>query len=195
MSATPPSPLPDVRQLRDANLPAAAFPGGVQQAFRIFLSPEIHERVWQHGREHPAVEVCGVLVGRWGQDAGGPFVVVSESLRGEAATTKFAEVTFTHETWAKINQEMDTRLSHLAIVGWYHTHPDFGVFLSDRDVFIHQHFFANPGQLAYVVDPVRQLEGMFVWREGKPALAAHYWVGDRVQVGEACTTGRNRPRS
>ena len=47
------------------------------------------------------------------------------------------------------------------IVGWYHTHPDFGIFLSDYDVFIHQHFFSGPGQIALVIDPVRKLEGVF----------------------------------
>src|SRR5262249_22696216 len=82
-------------------------------------------------------------------------------------------------TWSRINQEMDTRFAHLKIVGWYHSHPDFGIFLSDRDLFIQQHFFSGPGQLALVVDPVREAEGVFIWQEGKPVLASVYWVGDR----------------
>lgn len=182
----------DVKQLRDSPLPASSFPPG-NEPFRIFLSPQVHDQVWKHGRETPSVEICGVLVGTWGQDAAGPFAVVTETIRGEGATTKFAEVTFTHETWAKINHEMDTRFANLSIIGWYHTHPDFGVFLSDRDVFIHQHFFANPGQVAYVVDPVRKTEGIFVWRDGQPKLAPHYWVGDRIQVGGAVTAGEEAP--
>jgi proteasome lid subunit RPN8/RPN11 len=129
------------------------------------------------------VEICGVVVGKWARDADGPYVLISEAIRGEAATNKFAEVTFTHETWARINAEMDTKFQGLAIVGWYHSHPGFGVFLSDRDRFIQEHFFSGPGQLAYVVDPVRKTEGVFAWHEGKPTLAPHYWVGDRVQVG------------
>ena len=62
-----------------------------------------------------------------------------------------AEVTFTHETWNKINAEMDSRFAHLAIVGWYHSHPDFGVFLSDRDLQI--------GRGGPVSDPARVLSG------------------------------------
>jgi hypothetical protein len=110
---------------------------------------------------------------------------VLESIRGDAAANKFAEVTFTHETWARINQQMDSRFAHLAIVGWYHSHPSFGIFLSDRDRFIQEHFFSGPGQVAYVVDPVRKTQGMFLWRDGKPQLCPHFWVGDRVQVGTA----------
>src|SRR5262249_5101467 len=181
MSQTTATAPPDVRQLQGQNLPWAAFPGGQNQPFRVFFAPDIHKRLWGHANETLAVEVCGVLVGSWGRDANGPFVNITEAIRGEAATNKFAEVTFTHETWAKINHEMDTKFAQLAIVGWSHTHPDFGVFLSDRDLFIQQHFFSGPGQVAYVMDPVRKIEGVFVWQEGKPTLAPHYWVGDRIQ--------------
>jgi proteasome lid subunit RPN8/RPN11 len=171
---------PDVGQLSDQELPIASFPGGRSQTFRVYILPEVHARLVQHAGENLGVEVCGVLVGSWGKDANGPFVSVMEAIRGEAATSKFAEVTFTHETWAKINHEMDTKFSQFSIVGWYHTHPDFGVFLSDRDVFIHQHFFSGAGQIAYVLDPVRKTEGIFVWSAGKPVLAPYYWVGDQL---------------
>jgi hypothetical protein len=77
---------------------------------------------------------------------------------------------------------MDTQYADRAIVGWYHSHPDFGIFLSDRDRFIQEHFFSGAGQVAYVVDPVRKAEGLFTWQKGKPVPAPHYWVGDRVQV-------------
>ena len=184
---------PDVRLLQALELPRGDFPGGEGQVFRVYFAPEVHEALWKHAAEDTSVEICGVLVGAWERDSGGPFVRISESVRGEAAASKFAEVTFTHETWAKINREMDTRFSHLAIVGWYHTHPDFGIFLSDRDRFIHEHFFANPGQVAHVIDPVRKTEGVFVWREGKPALAPHFWVGGRVEPCTAAGAERSRP--
>ncbi len=185
MTTSPTSTGPDVRQLRTTELPEADFPGGRNQDFRVFFEPKVHDEIRRHAAENSAVEICGVLVGQWARDAEGPFVRITELIRGEAATSKFAEVTFTHETWAKINAEMDSRFAALSIVGWYHSHPDFGVFLSDRDQFIQEHFFSGPGQVAYVVDPVRRTEGVFIWRTGKPTLAPHYWVGDRLQVATA----------
>ncbi|TXT17122.1 MAG: hypothetical protein FD138_4627, partial [Planctomycetota bacterium] len=88
-----------------------------------------------------------------------------------------------------INREMDTKFANLRIVGWYHSHPDFGIFLSDRDVFIQQNFFSGAGQIAFVVDPVRDAEGIFEWHDGKPALSPHYWVGGRITGGEATARG------
>lgn len=179
------SPAPDVRQLRQENLSKLDFPGGRGQDFRVFIQPAVHEQIWKHGTENTAVEICGVLVGQWGTDGDGPFVLVSASIRGEAASSKFAEVTFTHETWSKINAEMDSRHANLTIVGWYHTHPNFGIFLSDRDRFIQENFFSSPGQIALVLDPIQKIEGVFIWRDGKTALASHYWVGNRLQTGPA----------
>lgn len=48
-------------------------------------------------------------------------------------------------------------------MGWYHSHPGFGLFLSDYDAFIQQNFFGAPGQVALVVDPVEGCLGWFQW--------------------------------
>ncbi|MGP0069883.1 MAG: Mov34/MPN/PAD-1 family protein [Isosphaeraceae bacterium] len=177
----------DIRLLQGEDLPQEAFPGGRNEPFRVFFTPEVHDALWKHAAEDTSVEICGVLVGSWHRDEIGPFAKITESIRGEGAKTRFAEVTFTHETWAKINSEMDTKYAALRIVGWYHTHPDFGIFLSDRDRFIQEHFFSGPGQVAHVIDPIRRTEGVFIWRDGKPTLTDHFWVGDRILTGLPAT--------
>ncbi len=173
---------PDIRQLQGENLPTADFPTGARQDFRVFFAPAVHDQIWKHASENLSLEICGVLVGACQRDAVGPFVTVSEFIRCDAAKSGFAEVTFTHESWTKINAEMDTRLSAYKIVGWYHSHPNFGIFLSDRDTFIHEHFFSGPGQIAHVVDPVRKVDGVFAWQHGQPVLRPHFWVGERIVV-------------
>lgn len=182
---------PDIRVLREQTLPPLEFPGGRNQEFRVAMDPGVHAEIWKHGTQDTTVEICGVLVGKLGRDASGPFLHVSASIRGEAAANKLAEVTFTHETWNKINQEMDTKYADRSIVGWYHTHPNFGIFLSERDQFICQHFFSGPGQVAHVVDPIRKQEGVFIWRGGKPAPIPCFWVGDRLLM--TATDGADKP--
>jgi proteasome lid subunit RPN8/RPN11 len=185
MSQTQREAPPDIRQLAQQNLPQAPFPGSKQAPFRVYMDKGVHSRIQQHSTEDVSVEICGVLVGKWARDADGPYVHVLECIRGDAAANKFAEVTFTHETWARINQQMDSRFAQMAIVGWYHSHPSFGIFLSDRDRFIQENFFSGPGQIAYVVDPLRKTEGMFQWCQGKSQMCPHFWVGDQIRVGTA----------
>ena len=186
---------PDVRELKDEKFPDADFPASRSGDFRVYFSPGAHTEILRHAGEDTSVEICGVLVGGWQRDADGPFVEISNHIRADSAASKFAEVTFTHDSWSKINEVMDDKYSDLTIVGWYHSHPDFGIFLSDRDVFIQENFFSGPGQIAHVVDPIRKTEGVFVWRGGKPKLCPHYWIGDTISAGAESGDKRERGTS
>jgi hypothetical protein len=53
------------------------------------------------------------------------------------------------------------------LVGWYHSHPGHGIFLSAYDEFIQSQFFREEGQIAIVIDPQTGEEGVFVTRNGK----------------------------
>ncbi len=174
----PSSTGPDASAMAEEGLPEERFPGAGRRPFRVHFAAEAHRDVWEHAQADTSVEICGVLLGLWKQDDDGPYVAISAAVRGDAATSKFAEVTFTQEAWARIHKTVDAEYADRSIVGWYHTHPDFGVFLSERDVFIHQHFFDGPGQVAHVVDPIRRSEGVFAWRNGKPEALDHFWVGE-----------------
>jgi len=44
----------------------------------------------------------------------------------------------------------------LRILGWWHTHPDFGCFLSTTDVHTQRYFFPETYQVALIVDPIRK---------------------------------------
>jgi proteasome lid subunit RPN8/RPN11 len=58
------------------------------------------------------------------------------------------------------------RHPELEIVGWYHTHPGLGIFLSEQDLFVAGHFFPAPYQLSLVIDPIRSLAGAFYMAAG-----------------------------
>jgi proteasome lid subunit RPN8/RPN11 len=145
---------------REFPVKAAARTHGVPVIIKQSILNEIH----RHGQERPDVEVCGVLVGEGYRDAQGPFVFVEGCIRGEHAVSHAAQVTFTGETWSHVFDQLDNALPHLRIMGWYHTHPGFGIFLSKMDLYIHENFFSTPEQLAFVYDPQSGEEGIFLWR-------------------------------
>jgi proteasome lid subunit RPN8/RPN11 len=185
----------DVRDLASQPLKSGDFPIPGQSDFRLHFLPAARDKMLRHAGADTAVEICGVLVGQLLKDGDGPFVVVEDCVCCDTATSKFAEVTFTHESWSQINKEMDTKFADKQIVGWYHSHPNFGVFLSDRDRFIHEHFFSGPGQVAYVIDPIRHEEGVFLWRDGTTAALPHYWVGEAVRLSQLHEDSVRRPDS
>ncbi|MFX1258437.1 MAG: Mov34/MPN/PAD-1 family protein [Promethearchaeota archaeon] len=44
---------------------------------------------------------------------------------------------------------------NLWIVGWWHSHPGFGCFLSSEDIATQQTFFPDTYQVALVIDPIK----------------------------------------
>jgi len=160
-----------------------SFPGGnvepLEGELRVAVDKRAYADIIGHAVLEPEVEVCGVLVGKVGEDAHGPFLHVTDVIRGEAAKQQGAQVTFTHDTWNHIHGEMDARHEGKEIVGWYHTHGGFGIFLSDMDKFIHQNFFSAPHHVAYVFDPLAGGEGFFHAKDGNLAPLARFWLGGR----------------
>jgi hypothetical protein len=97
-----------------------------------------------------------------GQDRPGN-IQIEACIAGANAEEAGAHVTFTQDTWEHIYSIKDKEYPNQRIVGWYHSHPGFGVFLSDHDTFIHRNFFGSPGQVAWVYDPHSDEEGCFGW--------------------------------
>src|SRR5262245_13380030 len=118
----------------------------------------------EHALSDTAVELGGVLLGgHYEDEAGRPFVVVTDSLRARHYESTKGSFKFTHDTWSAITREREQFPAELQMVGWYHTHPDWGVFLSGMDMFICDNFFNKPLDVAYVIDPCRGDRGMFQW--------------------------------
>lgn len=120
-----------------------------------------------HSKSDTRVELGGVMLGgHYEDDDGKPFVVITDTLRAQHFEATKGSFKFTHDTWAEISRRRDAYPATTHMVGWYHTHPDWGVFLSGMDLFICDHFFNKPLDVAYVIDPCRGHRGMFQWTEG-----------------------------
>jgi proteasome lid subunit RPN8/RPN11 len=148
---------------------------------QVIFKQSVLNDIYTHGRGAPDIEVCGVLVGNVYHDAMGPFVFVEANIRGNFSSGKAAQVTFTAKTWAHIQDVMDKEYPDLRILGWYHTHPGHGIFLSDMDLFIHKNFFSLPWHLAFVFDPQNQEEGLFAWRTGNMMIESFVVQKDAPQ--------------
>lgn len=150
----------------DADLHYAVAPYGQpgDGELPIFIDLDVMREIEDHAASDTSVELGGVLLGGQFEDADGrPFVVITDCLRAQHYESTKGSFKFTHETWETITRQRDEFPDELQMVGWYHTHPDWGVFLSGMDMFICDHFFNKPLDVAYVVDPCRGDRGMFQW--------------------------------
>ncbi len=138
---------------------------GSDRDYVVGIRRVCREVVYPHVFGSSDREVGGVLVGWSGP--GGRMPVVTAAIPAISADEQRATLTFTQDSWEHIHRVMDADFPKDQIVGWYHSHPGFGIFLSDHDMFIQENFFNGPSQIALVVDPLAGSEGVFAWRDGK----------------------------
>src|ERR1051325_7398536 len=144
----------------------------------VVMEAEVARKIRQHARTSMKAEVCGVLIGNTEHER----MTVEACIPGINAAQGGAHVTFTQDTWEHIYKIKDKEYPDAKIVGWYHSHPGFGVFLSEHDLFIQQNFFSNPQQVAWVYDPHTDEEGCFGWIGGNIEKLSAIRVGYSQQV-------------
>lgn len=158
---------------------------------RYKFAPELLREIEDHCYTTLDFEVGGMLFGK--------ITASSTQINGFVpalrASKQVVTLTFTHEVWESILKEGEERFPGQQIVGWYHTHPGFGVFLSDYDKFIQTEFFKQKGQVALVVDPVAGKLGWFeaAGEDVKQIAADVTSKGPRQKKENGPAVARKRP--
>lgn len=138
----------------------------LRPAVSVFVTRPAYIRICVHACSAD-VEVGGVLVGQWCADeqTGEQFIVVKHVLPARHTRQGSVYLTFTQDTLVDLHDQIDKRFEGEKIVGWFHTHPRMGVFLSHYDTFLHHNFFPEPWQVALVVEPFSSVAGFFIRQE------------------------------
>ncbi len=121
-------------------------------------------------------EVMGLLLGeirRW-RDV--DYILVRDVATTDLDATSVS-VKFDSAGFEKLFENLDLAGFDYVIVGWYHSHPGYGCFLSDTDVKTHSGIFVSPNHVAVVIDPQHFEIAGFRLRSGKAGKVdfAVYW--------------------
>ena len=117
-------------------------------------------------------ETGGFLLGHAGfdPDAGSWYNWIDEAVRITPTEANPVHCCF---TWKDVDQVRARREREgKSLIGWYHTHPGLGIFLSETDLQkTHQQLFNEVFQVALVYDPISGRAGYF-FREASGFLDA-----------------------
>ncbi len=151
------------------------FEQAVDLRVKIFFAQSAFSGCVEHTASD-SNEVGGLLVGQVRVDPlhARPYLLVENILPALETQAGHTFVTFTQETLVKLHGELEARFPGKRIVGWYHTHPGLGVFMSSYDTWLHEHFFGDPTQVALVVDPRASHGGFFGWQTSRQLDPSRY---------------------
>lgn len=163
-------------------LPQNILPIGerVEENKNIYISQPTYKEIHKFTQNKTTNESGGMLIGNVIEEFGKTNIIVNGFIEAKFCEATPTTLKFTHETWEFVHKEMDKKFPGQKIVGWIHTHPNFGIFLSEYDKFIQENFFKEDYQIAYVVDPIQDIEGFYFWINGKIERCKGFYKFDKM---------------
>lgn len=126
----------------------------------VYVSGMALLKMLKHGKSGIPVEVCGLMLGRFIDDYT-VHVVDVFPCPSTGTGTAVEAIDETYQTYMTEMLKLTGRRED--VIGWYHSHPGFGVWLSNVD--INQQLYwekINPRCIAVVVDPVQSVRGKVI---------------------------------
>lgn len=145
---------------------------------KIYIKQDVYQKLEEYASSDTLHELGTIIVGNYSDSLGKINVVISDFIYAKYTDASASTLTFTHKTWEYIHKEHEEKYADKKIIGWQHTHPSYGIFLSNYDIFIQENFFNLPFQVAYVIDPVQNLRGFFQWKNGKIEKVNGFYIYD-----------------
>lgn len=152
----------------------------VQEDKNIYISQPVYKKIHNFTQNKTTNESGGMLIGNVIEEFGKTNIIINGFVEAKYCEATPTTLKFTHETWEYVHKEIDKNFAGQKIVGWIHTHPNFGIFLSEYDKFIQKNFFKEDYQIAYVVDPVQNIEGFYFWINGNIERCNGFYKFDKT---------------
>lgn len=144
-------------------------------AEQVYISPLALLKMLKHGKAGIPLEVMGLMLGDYIDDYTVKCIdVFAMPQAGTEASIEAIDEAFQ----AKMVEMLKQTGRNEIVVGWYHSHPGFGCFLSSVDVNTQKSFEQlNQRFVAVVVDPIQSVRG-------KVVIDAFRSYGNNLAVGD-----------
>jgi proteasome lid subunit RPN8/RPN11 len=138
---------------------------------RCYVKDDVLKAMVARAKEAGDFEVGGFYLGGLHRYEGRRYVDIKLQIPALKAESARAHLTFSNDAQKAFHEAMEKEGGGNLVLGWYHTHPGYGVFLSGYDLFIHKNFYARDYHTAIVIDPYAEAPtrdvGVFTWEDGE----------------------------
>ena len=103
----------------------------VEENKNVYILQKVYKEIHRFTQNKRTNESGGMLIGYVLEEFGKTNIIINGFIEAKYCEATPTTLKFTHETWDYVHEEMSKKYPKSAkIVGWIHTHPDFGIFLS-----------------------------------------------------------------
>lgn len=127
---------------------------------KVYINKAAQEIMNEHAHSGSPQEVGGFLLGRPFNEVGEHVAWVLDAIQGDCESYR-SRVLIKSSTYDRVWNKVEE--NDLVVIGWYHTHPGFGIFLSTTDINTMGLYYNQMYHVAIVLDPVNEKCGVFGW--------------------------------
>lgn len=153
-----------------------------KEPLQVFIHQQTWRSIWQHSIRDNSIEIGGALLGLYGIDNNKRFLLITDVFNQPLEySVDPTLLRFTRQFFDDLEEYIDQIAKQQPAIlrlGLYHTHPGYGVFLSQTDEDTLRGVFNMPHQIAMVVDPVKQEDGIFFCTNNTISKRAGYLLYD-----------------
>jgi len=156
----------------------ARYKGAESEGLELFVSKVAEEKMRNHALRHAdeKKEVMGLMLGWIFRNGEREYAVVRDVVTTDLDSSS-VHVRFDREGFEKLFASLEESGFNYLIVGWYHSHPGHGCFMSSTDVETQRTLFGRRHHSAIVIDPVNKAVDAFFLDGGTMKVRdfAVYW--------------------
>ena len=119
--------------------------------YPIFFQQEAVIALQEHLKSSPTQAIFGFLIGDVYRDpeAGALYTIIDKTLKLSQAIYGDKTEVVVSRLWERMQEQL--RKASATLLGWYHSHPGQGGYLTQHDVETHEKFFTEPWHVAVLV--------------------------------------------
>ncbi|MDD1770396.1 MAG: Mov34/MPN/PAD-1 family protein [Methanomassiliicoccales archaeon] len=123
--------------------------------FDLYISKVSAEKMVNHAKRYGRLgkEAMGFMLGDVCEHGRHRFAIVRDIVTG-ALLSSSDRVRFDSDSYSELFSELDSSGFDYVIVGWYHSHPGYGCFMSQTDLKTQLASFRESYHTAVVIDPL-----------------------------------------
>ncbi len=138
--------------------------------FQVYIVADIFKEIRRQVGSSLDKETGGLLIGYPFRAMDNPeiiFSIITGAIHQDSPNRSIGHFTVSPKEIAAARTEMEQLYPGLLAVGWYHSHPGHGVFLSGQDMTIVRSIYNAAWHVALVVDPIQKKAAFFRGMEGE----------------------------
>jgi len=136
-----------------------------ERFYEVYIEGETLEVIMDHCKSQVPYEAIGFLVGKDYRWLDKKWIFIDGFISGKTRATQL-RVEFDEGVMGEIVAELRQKYTGRILVGWYHSHPGYGCFMSSTDIETQRSCFRETYHVALVVDPLQELIEFFKLQNG-----------------------------